>query len=550
MSAGAARENLSGPIPFCPDSFPTAGPQSYADALAAEKTFYENCVDVHALPPIFHYWSNRYLLPKLQAYGFGSTGEMFAKHLANAGERNPHPRFVSLGSGNCDLEIQLTHNLKRDFTLDCVDLNPAMLERGRLAAESTRLSSHLNFIPADLNRWDPSCEYDCVIANQSLHHLVNLEGLFERVQRSLRPGGEFLIADMIGRNGHQRWPEALDIVREFWTRLPPSYRFNRLIGCYEEMYQNGDCSVEGFEGVRSQDILPLLVDRFHFYLFLPYGNVIDPFIDRTFGYHFDPAAEWDRSFIDEVHRRDEDEIACGHLKPTHLIAIVRNEQRSSRQFFEHLSPECCVRSPRIDTPSLWQEPPSPYRWNSWPHDLQQELEIACRRLAETGREIKQRTAWALSLASQLDERTAWAVSLEKDVQTRTAWAQRVEKELEIRTAWGLGLQSEVEDRTAWAVALKEQVESLERAVEERTLWALRVKEELAEQTSQAERLETELNNLIHHPSHLAARLLKGLRNRLTRVMSRKYANQAAQRLGNIIVGSWRRLVARRRGVRR
>jgi SAM-dependent methyltransferase len=519
MGSGAAQENLNGSIPFCPDSFHT-GNLSYADALAAEKTFYEHCMDVHALPPIFHYWSNRYLLPKLQSFGFSNTAEMFARHLATAFERSLHPRFVSLGSGNCDLEIQLAQSMKlHDFSLDCVDLNPAMLERGRVAAESAGLVSHLRFRPADLNRWEPSSEYDCVIANQSLHHVVNLEGLFDRVKRSLRPGGQFLISDMIGRNGHQRWPEALEIVRKFWRQLPPSYRFNRLVGYYEEVYQNWDCSVEGFEGVRSQDILPLLVDRFHFQLFLPYGNVIDPFVDRAFGYHFDPAAAWDRSFIDAVHWRDEDEIASGGIKPTHMIAVVGNQPGAAPRFLDHLSPEFCIRAPGHDPASNRQEVASPYQWNSWPHDSQRELEIACSRLAETGQEIKQRTAWALNLASQLDERTVWALSLERDVQACTAWAERVEKELRNRTAWTLKLQSEVKKSTACAFALKQQVESLEREVEERTLWALRVKEELARQTLKAVRLERELYNLIHHPLYLAARLLKGLRNRLNSKLS-------------------------------
>lgn len=287
------------------------------------------------------------------------------------------------------------------------------------------------------------------------------------------------------------------------------------------IYENWDCSVEGFEGVRSQDILPLLVDRFHFQLFLPYGNVIDPFIDRAFGCHFDPAAAWDRSFIDEVNRRDEDEIASGGIKPTHIIAVVGNEFCAAPRFLEHLSPEFCVRAFGPDLASNRPEAASPYRWNSWPHDSQKELEIACNRLAETGQEIKQRTAWALSLASQLDERTAWALSLEADVQARTAWAFRIEKELENRTAWTLNLLSEVEKRTAWTLTLKEQVESLEREIEERTLWALRMEQELVQQTLKAVGLEHELFNFIHHPLHLAARLLKGLQNRLTRACSLK-----------------------------
>jgi SAM-dependent methyltransferase len=431
---------------------------SYEDSLAAEKKIYENCVDVHNLPPIFHYWSNRHLLPKLQSHGFTSPTDMFAQHLSRTGPRPVH--LLSLGSGNCDLEIALASTLTADFTFDCIDLNPAMLDRGR---QASGLSPNFNFITADLNTWTATAEYDAVIANQSLHHVVNLEGLFDQIKQSLRPGGQFLISDMIGRNGHQRWPEALDIVHEFWRKLPPSYRFNQIFGCYEELYQNWDCSVQGFEGVRSQDILPLLLDRFHFRLFLGYGNVIDPFIDRAFGHHFDPAKEWDLAFIDQVHQRDEQELASGRLKPTHMLAVVTNESCPTEDI------ERFIRRPEKTIPSSREQPR--YDWTSWPHPAQQELEIACSRLAETGREIKQRTEWALDLENQLKQRTAWALSLEKDVADRTAWALSVEKDFEDRTAW-----------------------------------ALRLKQELAEQTARA----ADLDKLMHSPLYLLKRLIKSI----------------------------------------
>ena len=217
---------------------------AYADSLAAEQKIYENNVAIHDLPPIFHYWSNKHLLPKLQSLGVGSLNEMFLTHLENAC-LGPPPRFVSLGAGNCDLELEFARALKakgHDFTLDCLELNPTMLERGRVAADAAGLSSNLNFIPADLNAWNAAGGYDAVVANQSLHHVVNLEGLFDEVKRCLRPGGTFLISDMIGRNGHQRWPEALEIVHEFWRKLPPSYRFNISLRRHEDLYQSWDCS--------------------------------------------------------------------------------------------------------------------------------------------------------------------------------------------------------------------------------------------------------------------------------------------------------------------
>ena len=66
-------------------------------------------------------------------------------------------------------------------------------------------------------------------------------------------------------------------MHEFWRKLPPSYRFNRKLERYEEMFLNYDCSADGFEGIRSQDILPLLLENFHFHVFIALANV-----DRTF----------------------------------------------------------------------------------------------------------------------------------------------------------------------------------------------------------------------------------------------------------------------------
>jgi SAM-dependent methyltransferase len=186
-----------------------------------------------------------------------------------------------------------------------------MLERGRMAAAKDGIAGHLNFVLADFNEWNPRHEYDAVIANQSLHHVFKLEDLLAQIGSSLKPHGSFVVSDMIGRNGHQRWPEALEIVRQFWRKLPPSYRFNRQLQRYEELYENWDCVGEGFEGIRSQDILPLLLEYFHFQLFAGFANVIDPFIDRAFGYNFDPEKDWDRSIIDRVHQRDREEIVSG-----------------------------------------------------------------------------------------------------------------------------------------------------------------------------------------------------------------------------------------------
>ncbi len=453
------------------DSVPTADTpgfanlDNYASRLAAEISIYEECVDVHALPAIFDYWSESYLRPLFSQFGFGSPKEMFTNHLEELCASSSGPsRFVSLGSGNGFMEVAIASQLMAkgysQFAIECFDLNPKMLGRGAAAAEKAGVSEKVLFKQGDLNDWNPKHEYDAIIADQSLHHVVCLENLFDRVKESLKAEGSFLISDMIGRNGHQRWPEALTLVHEFWRKLPPSYRYNRSLKRYEELYENWDCSLEGFEGIRSQDILPLLLERFQFRLFLGFGNIIDPFIDRAFGPNFDAAARWDQSFIDGVHLRDQQCLLSGRVKPTHMLAVVGKNIVEPPLIYQSLTPESCVRTTRqadIQSASTHKQDSTAayadfYEWNAWPHNPHRELEFAYGMFKESNRkisdledELKKRTTWALRLEKDFEERTAWALRLEKDFEERTAWALRLDEELKIRDKQIVELQQYLND---------------------------------------------------------------------------------------------------------
>jgi SAM-dependent methyltransferase len=305
--------------------------RSYRVRRMVEKEIFSQQTVVHDLPPIFHYWSNKWLRPQLEAFGFSNPDQFFAMYLQrshdDAVQAGRSARFASLGSGNCDTEVRFALALRdagcQEFSIECLDLNMAMLERGRELARQHGVAGHLAFTRGDFNRWKPSQCYDAIVANQSLHHVVNLEGLFKTIESALVDDGRFVTSDMIGRNGHRRWPEALALVQEYWRDLPDSHRRNVQLRRYETEFMDWDCSVVGFEGIRSQDILPLLISSFAFEFFFAYGNIIDPFIDRSFGPNFDATQAWDREFIDKVHLRDEKEMFAGRVTPTHVMAVMR-----------------------------------------------------------------------------------------------------------------------------------------------------------------------------------------------------------------------------------
>ncbi len=316
---------------------------------------FKSCRNVHDLPDIFHYWSNKYLVPKFIPFGFGNPQEFFRLYMMRCCHRfkNEACRFISIGSGNCDLETELARMLLKsggggNFVLECLDINQHMLNRGRAMAEENGLLNHMRFICSDITLWRPTKQYHLVMASQALHHFVELERLFDNIYQTLHPDGYFVTDDMIGRNGHMRWPEALAIVNELWKELPEKYKYNHQLKRMEIEYENWDCSKEGresFEGIRSQDILPLLLKKFHFDLFIAFGNVINIFVDRSFGHNFDPNNEFDLGFIDKVHAIDEQNIESGVIKPTQMVAAMTKNSTAQTKIYNHLSPEFCVRWP-------------------------------------------------------------------------------------------------------------------------------------------------------------------------------------------------------------
>lgn len=324
---------------------------AYAARLAKETDIYKDVEDINVLPRIFHYWSHTYVRPLLEEVGVSNPDEFFAKYLheSAAKTRTGHPTFISIGAGNCDTEVRVAQLMKKNglsrFVIECLDMNPHMLARGRQMAEREGVAEHIVVVEGDFNKWRASKSYDGVMANQALHHVLNLEGLFNEIKRVLLPTANFITSDMIGRNGHQRWPEALVEVQRFWQELPNAYRYNRQLNRQEDVYENWDCSNEGFEGIRAQDILPLLLERFHMHVFIAFGNVVDVFVDRSFGHNFDGEGEWDRRFVDRLQAVDEEGLRSGKLTPTHLMAVMTTASTASPFRSRGLSPSACVRKP-------------------------------------------------------------------------------------------------------------------------------------------------------------------------------------------------------------
>ncbi len=324
---------------------------AYVGRLAQERRRFDTVAEFDDLPPIYHYWSNTFVRAMLEDVGCSDPRGFLARYLHESARRCAveHPVFLSIGSGDGNNELEIARRLKSAgldaFTIECLELNPKLIQRAAGEARLAGLESHIVFERQDFNTWRPSRAYHGVVANQSLHHVTNLEGLFDAIRGSLAPGALFVANDVVGRNGHQRWPEARHLVERFWRKLPASYHYHHQFQRQEELFEDWDCSSEGFEGIRAQDVLPALLERFHFHVFIGFGNVIDPFVDRGFGPNFDIASRWDRAFIDRVHACDERGILDRCLTPTHMMAVMANEPSDSPHYARGITPQDAVRRP-------------------------------------------------------------------------------------------------------------------------------------------------------------------------------------------------------------
>lgn len=323
----------------------------YAIRSLIEKANYHDCIKVDDVPTIRGYWYDKFILPKLNSFGYSSEDDFYIKNILRKIDLHNYNsiRCLSIGTGNCEFEVRLAQQLRgagvERFTIECMDFNQAMLDRGQVLTKQGEVPEHIIPFQCDFNKWIPVGEYDVVIARWSLHHVVNLEGLFDHVKQAMKPSGVFLSSDMIGRNGHMRWPESLRIVNEYWKKMPVEYKYNPMLAKSTEEYENFDCSRAGFEGIRAQDILPLLLDRFHFEVFIGFSNIIESFIDRAAGRNFDPSREWDRKFIDEVHLRDEMEFLKGNVKPTQMFACMSKVKSDRSECILPMTPQFSVRIP-------------------------------------------------------------------------------------------------------------------------------------------------------------------------------------------------------------
>jgi SAM-dependent methyltransferase len=325
---------------------------------------YENMHDHDAA---FHFYNTVQLSPKLKAvYDFkaGQTiNDVYASQLAIAAISDDRRlSILSIGSGDCSIELQVAkilenvYQVKPNFT--CYEPSEAGRERAKITLSNLTSSDKSSFSIQDRLLPRPTEQpFDAIFAHHSLHHAADLEFIFMYIKDNMKADGTFVCSDMIGRNGHRRWPEQLYVAENLWRRLPRSSKHDFILNTDILQYPDYDYTCEGKsdirEGIRSQDILPLLVRNFHFRYFVAWGGISFEFVGRRLAQNFSPHTAVGKEFLLELTSLEEKLTSEGVIKPDQMIATLTHKASQSEQVtcWQHWTPTYCIRKTELDSHS-------------------------------------------------------------------------------------------------------------------------------------------------------------------------------------------------------
>ncbi len=148
-----------------------------------------------------------------QMVAYGVYGQSCAE-LLRASQPDGGQLAIEVGPGEGAFLAELAARYPRVIALDNSE---AMLAKARQAATEQGLGN-IEFVLGDSRSAAlPANQADCVVANMVLHHLPSPSDIFADVQRLLRPGGLFCVAELCPHD--QNW--ARQACGDLWLGIAP-----------------------------------------------------------------------------------------------------------------------------------------------------------------------------------------------------------------------------------------------------------------------------------------------------------------------------------------
>ncbi len=205
--------------------------------------------------------------PELQEIFFGPEERHFVARAASIG-----PRVLELGCGEGDLAWDLAH---RGLEVTAIDLSPERIQTAAARTSADARTAAPKFAVGDLNTMElPVGPFDGIVAHDALHHVIELDTLFARAERVLRPGGTLLVLDFAGMGRIARMLSAAMVaILPSYMPYARKWGLRRRLGAFLASERAKRAALERgtgaalhdaspFEGISQESIVPAIARRF------------------------------------------------------------------------------------------------------------------------------------------------------------------------------------------------------------------------------------------------------------------------------------------------
>jgi SAM-dependent methyltransferase len=179
----------------------------------------------------------------------------------------------------------------------------------------------------------PEGPFDAIFANDVLHHITDLEGLYERIHQALAPEGKLLFNEYVGPNRFQYSDTRMDLINRYFRLLQDHLRFNPYWkGLFWSRPRTDPARLaadDPTEAVRSEDVLPLARLVFEVEAEYPYGGgLLNPLLYEIIA-NFDEKNPYDARLLRVLCDAEDRLTRSRVIEPDFFIFVGR--RKSSRR---------------------------------------------------------------------------------------------------------------------------------------------------------------------------------------------------------------------------
>lgn len=206
-------------------------------------------------------------------------------------------RGLVVGCGHGDLERQLLDRGMFD-SLVAFDVSPRAIDAARTASKEAGYADRVQYLQLDANfmskqKWAE--EFDVIFGPMAIHHFIHLERSLDAIRKALKKKGLLLLNEYIGPSQFQWTNRQVATANEILAALPDRYLCNvRKPGVKKHAVIRppiNEMDEDGFEAVRSSDIIPAVKKEFDLLEVRPYGGTILHLVFEAIAGNFNDEAD-------------------------------------------------------------------------------------------------------------------------------------------------------------------------------------------------------------------------------------------------------------------